>query len=52
LPTADAVAGLLALDAIFPPPLAQDARFRAMLIGALGALREKGARAVLEESFG
>jgi len=47
-----AVAGLLAIDAIFPPELAEHEGFRRTLIGALSALREKGARAMIEDRFG
>ena len=52
LSTADAVAGLLAIDAIFPPALAAHAGFRETLRAALASLREKGARAVIEDRFG
>lgn len=52
LPTADAVAGLLAIDAVFPPALAGHEGFRRALIDALQSLREKGARDTLEERFG
>ena len=52
LPTADAVAGLLAIDTIFPPVLAQHDGFRSTLVAALATLREKGARALLKEQFG
>ena len=48
----DAVAGLLAIDAIFPPALAAHQGFRETLTGALSALREKGARATIEDRFG
>jgi len=47
-----AVAGLLAIDAIFPPELAEHDGFRRTLTGALSALREKGARATIEDRFG
>jgi fructuronate reductase len=47
-----AVAGLLAIDAIFPPALAEHEGFRKTLIGALSALRERGARATIEDRFG
>jgi mannitol-1-phosphate/altronate dehydrogenase len=46
------VAGLLAIDAIFPPALAEHEGFRKTLIGALSALRERGARATIEDRFG
>ena len=52
LATADAVAGLLAIDAIFPPALAAHDGFRRTLVEALTALRTKGARATIEERFG
>jgi len=44
--------GLLAIDAIFPPRLAEHPGFRKTLIDALAALRAKGARAVIEDRFG
>jgi len=47
-----AVAGLLAVDAIFPRELAEDEGFRVTLTRALSALREKGARATIEDRFG
>ena len=47
-----AVAGLLAIDAIFPLSLAEHAGFRRTLTGALAALRDKGARAMIEDRFG
>jgi len=47
-----AVAGLLAIDAIFPPALTEHDGFRRTLTGALSALREKGARATIEDRFG
>ncbi len=47
-----AVAGLLAIDAIFPPALAEHAGFRKTLTAALATLREKGARATIEDRFG
>ena len=47
-----AVAGLLAIDAIFPPALAEHEGFRKTLVGALSTLREKGARATIEDRFG
>jgi fructuronate reductase len=47
-----AVAGLLAIDAIFPLALAEHAGFRRTLTGALAALRDKGARAMIEDRFG
>jgi fructuronate reductase len=52
LATADAVAGLLAIDAIFPPALAAHDGFRQTLVDALTALRTKGARATIQERFG
>jgi len=52
LPGGDAVAGLLAIDAIFPPALAGHQGFRETLTDALAALREKGARATIEDRFG
>jgi len=52
LTTGGAVAGLLAIDAIFPPLLAEHDGFRRTLTGALAALRAKGARAAIEERFG
>ncbi|WP_116091356.1 mannitol dehydrogenase family protein [Sphingomonas crusticola] len=51
LSASDAVAGLLAIDAIFPPALAEHPGFRTALTSALGALRAKGARGTLEERF-
>ena len=47
-----AVAGLLAIDAIFPPLLAEHDGFRRTLTDALAALRSKGARATIEDRFG
>jgi fructuronate reductase len=47
-----AVAGLLAIDAIFPPALAEHEGFRRALTDALAALRDKGARATIEDRFG
>ena len=47
-----AVAGLLAIDAIFPPELAEHEGFRQTLTAALSALREKGAMATIEDRFG
>jgi fructuronate reductase len=47
-----AVAGFLAIDAIFPPQLAEHEGFRKTLIAALSALREKGSRATIEDRFG
>ena len=47
-----AVAGLLAIDAIFPLALAEHAGFRKTLTAALTALRDKGARATIEDRFG
>ena len=52
LPAADAVAGLLAIDAIFPPALAAHDGLRAMLVQSLATLREKGARGTVEQRFG
>jgi fructuronate reductase len=49
LPAADAVAGLLAIEAIFPPELAAHSGFAATLTQWLDLLRQKGARAVIEE---
>lgn len=40
-------AALLGIAAIFPPPLAADARFRAAVTGQLRRLAEQGARSVL-----
>jgi fructuronate reductase len=48
----DAVARLLAIDAIFPPALAAHQAFRRTLADALATLRQKGARATIEERFG
>jgi fructuronate reductase len=47
-----AVAGLLAIDAIFPPLLAEHDGFRRTLTDALAALRSKGAKATIEDRFG
>jgi fructuronate reductase len=52
LPAEDAVARLLAIDAIFPPRLATDRHFGHALTDALATLRQKGARATIEERFG
>ncbi|HWI85939.1 MAG TPA: mannitol dehydrogenase family protein [Sphingomonas sp.] len=52
LPTADAVASMLAIDPIFPPGLAGHEGFRRTLVTALTDLRAKGARALLKERFG
>jgi fructuronate reductase len=52
LPTADAVRGLLAIDAIFPPSLAADDAFVATLTDMLESLRRNGATATVEERFG
>jgi fructuronate reductase len=52
LPVAEAVRGLLAIDAIFPPALAAHDGFTASLVHSLEDLRQKGARAVMEERFG
>jgi fructuronate reductase len=49
LPAADAVAGLLAIEAIFPPELAAHSGLAATLTQWLDLLRQKGARAVIEE---
>jgi fructuronate reductase len=49
---ADAVARLLAIDAIFPPRLAGHAGLRTALTDALAALRDKGARSVIGDRFG
>jgi len=48
----DAVGRLLAIDAIFPPALAAHEALRSALIQSLAALREEGARAVIEDKFG
>lgn len=48
----DAVARLLAIDAVFPPALAAHEGFRGTLAEALATLRQKGARATIEERFG
>jgi fructuronate reductase len=45
-PAEQAVA-LLGIEAIFPPPLAADARFKAAVTGQLRRLAERGAKAVL-----
>jgi len=47
-----AVAGLLAIDAIFPLSLAEHEGFRKTLTSALATLRNKGARATIEDRFG
>jgi fructuronate reductase len=47
-----AAAGLLAIDAIFPPRLAEHEGFRKTVTDALTALRARGARAVIEDRFG
>jgi fructuronate reductase len=52
LPAEEAVARLLAIDAIFPPVLAAHQAFRHTLADALATLRQKGARATIEERFG
>ena len=52
LPAEEAVARLLAIDAIFPAALAAHDGFRGTLTDALAALRQKGARATIEERFG
>jgi fructuronate reductase len=52
LSAADAVRGLLAIDAIFPPALAAHDGFAAALTQALDDLRQKGARTTVEERFG
>lgn len=52
LSAADAVAGLLAIDAIFPPLLAEHDGFRRTLVNALATLRAKGARGTIEERLG
>ncbi|WP_420136217.1 mannitol dehydrogenase family protein [Sphingomonas sp.] len=50
--TADeAVAKLLAIDAIFPPRLAEHPALRTALVDALSHLRSKGARALIEARF-
>jgi fructuronate reductase len=46
------VAALLSIDAIFPPALAADAGFRAVLVRHLTSLAEHGARATIEEFRG
>lgn len=52
LSAGDAVAGLLAIDAIFPPAIAQQEDLRTALTAALASLRANGARATIEERFG
>jgi fructuronate reductase len=52
LAAADAVRGLLAIDAIFPPALAAHDGFAGSLTQALEDLRNKGARTTVEERFG
>jgi fructuronate reductase len=44
---ADQVSALLAIEAIFPPSLAADARFREAVTRQLRRLAERGAQAVL-----
>ena len=52
LSAGDAVAGLLAIDAIFPAALTEHDGFRKTLVNALATLRAKGARRTIEERFG
>ncbi|WP_294395498.1 mannitol dehydrogenase family protein [uncultured Sphingomonas sp.] len=48
LPAEQAVRGLLAIDAIFPPALAANDSFAGQLTRLLDGLRQKGARAMIE----
>ncbi|WP_442680147.1 mannitol dehydrogenase family protein [Sphingomonas sp. ASY06-1R] len=52
LPADDAVGGLLSIDAIFPPRLAEHAAFRRLLTASLSALRAEGAQAVIDRHYG
>ncbi len=47
---ADKVAALLSIEAIFPPALAADDTFRALLAAKLDLLHRRGAMAVLEDA--
>ena len=50
--TSDPVAALLALDAVFPPDLAADARFRTAVQGAYEQLVAQGARGAVASVIG
>ncbi len=52
LAATEMVAGMLAIDAIFPPALTANHAFRATLVDALTALRARGAQGVLAERYG